>query len=83
MFRKFCLLTTVGAALMLAPAAFAGHSYKHGHVRAHGHHHHGHAHYRAGYHYRYAPVGWHRYEARPLFWERRDCIMVGPVWYCP
>jgi hypothetical protein len=80
MFQKFCLLTTVAAALIFVPAAFAGHSHKHPHM--HGHHH-GHGHYRAGYHYKYAPHGWHRYAARPLFWERRGCVMVGPVWYCP
>lgn len=29
------------------------------------------------------PYGWHRYHARPWDWERRGCLMFGPVWFCP
>jgi hypothetical protein len=48
-------------ALAMAPAAFAGKGKGHGHGH---HHHHGHTHYRAGYHYKCAPHGWHRYQFR-------------------
>ena len=38
--------------------------------------------YRAGHHYRSAPHGWRRYDRRPRDWNRRGCIMVGPLWFC-
>jgi len=35
-------------------------------------------------HYRHHPPrGWNRYSSRPWGWQRRGCIIVGPVWYCP
>lgn len=37
--------------------------------------------YRGGY--RRAPRGWRSYSYRPYGWQRRGCIIVGPVWYCP
>jgi len=40
-------------------------------------------HYVPGRRYSTAPRGWHRYHARPGNWQRRGCIMVGPVWFCP
>ena len=50
----------------------------------HGHSHkHGRSHYRAGHRYKTAPRGWRRYGARPGDWQRRGCILVGPVWFCP
>jgi len=37
-----------------------------------------------GRHYRHHPPrGWNRYDRRPWGWQRRGCITVGPVWYCP
>jgi len=39
--------------------------------------------YRAGQRYRTAPRGWHRYDRRPGNWNRRGCVMVGPLWFCP
>ncbi|MFA6265037.1 MAG: hypothetical protein WC670_04885 [Pseudolabrys sp.] len=39
--------------------------------------------YRAGQRYRSAPHGWHRYDRRPGDWNRRGCVMVGPLWFCP
>jgi hypothetical protein len=39
--------------------------------------------YIAGHRYRTAPHGWHRYHARPSNWRARNCILVGPVWFCP
>jgi hypothetical protein len=39
--------------------------------------------YRAGYRYRTAPHGWHRYSRRPGDWRTRGCVIVGPVWFCP
>ncbi len=38
--------------------------------------------YVAGRRYRSAPHGWHRYDRRPRDWNRRGCIMVGPLWFC-
>jgi hypothetical protein len=29
------------------------------------------------------PRGWHRYHSRPWDWQRRGCVMFGPVWFCP
>lgn len=42
-----------------------------------------HPQYRAGHRYKSAPRGWRRYSARPGDWQRRGCIIVGPVWFCP
>jgi hypothetical protein len=39
--------------------------------------------YAPGAHLRHAPRGWHRYHARPYNWRTRNCVMVGPVWFCP
>jgi hypothetical protein len=41
--------------------------------------------YRGGYgrNYYRAPKGWRSYSYRPFGWQRRGCIIVGPVWYCP
>lgn len=39
--------------------------------------------YRAGHRYRSAPHGWHRYDRRPGDWNRRGCVLVGPMWFCP
>jgi hypothetical protein len=39
--------------------------------------------YRAGGRYDRAPSNWHRYHKRPGDWQRRGCIVVGPVWWCP
>ena len=39
--------------------------------------------YAPGAHVRHAPRGWHRYHARPYNWRTRNCVMVGPVWFCP
>ncbi len=40
-------------------------------------------HYVPGRRYSTAPRGWHRHHARPGDWQRRGCVMVGPVWFCP
>lgn len=42
-----------------------------------------HHHYRAGHRYKTAPKGWRRHAARPGDWQRRGCVLVGPVWFCP
>jgi len=39
--------------------------------------------YRAGGHYSHAPSNWHRYNKRPGDWQRRGCVIVGPIWWCP
>lgn len=52
----------------------------HRHVQRHRHHHH---HYVPGRRYRSAPHGWHRHHHRPHNWQRRGCIMAGPLWFCP
>jgi hypothetical protein len=39
--------------------------------------------YRAGGHYNRAPSNWHRYDRRPGDWQRRGCVIVGPIWWCP
>jgi hypothetical protein len=39
--------------------------------------------YRAGGHYDRAPSNWHRYGKRPGDWQRRGCVIVGPIWWCP
>jgi hypothetical protein len=83
MFQKLCCVVIVAIALALAPAAFAAKSKGHKHGHGHYHHHHGHAHYHSGYHYKSAPRGWNRYQYRPLGWQARGCVVVGPVWYCP
>ena len=37
--------------------------------------------YRHGY--KHPPRGWRSYSSRPVFWERRGCLLIGPGWYCP
>lgn len=39
--------------------------------------------YRPGGRYNRPPPGWRRYGGRPGNWQRRGCVMVGPVWFCP
>ena len=39
--------------------------------------------YRAGQRYDRAPRGWRRYDRRPGNWRDRNCVLVGPVWFCP
>jgi hypothetical protein len=29
------------------------------------------------------PPGWRSYSYRPWGWERRGCLLIGPLWYCP
>jgi hypothetical protein len=43
----------------------------------------GHGRYMAGRRYRSAPHGWHRFDRRPGDWRARNCVMVGPLWFCP
>lgn len=31
----------------------------------------------------YEKRGWHRFNRRPGDWRRRNCVAVGPVWFCP
>ena len=33
--------------------------------------------------YKHPPKGWRSYSSRPIFWERRGCLLIGPGWYCP
>ena len=47
------------------------------------HHRHRRHHYRAGHRYRSAPPGWRRHHVRPWDWQRRGCVIGGPVWFCP
>jgi hypothetical protein len=47
--------------------------YKHGHYKHDAYKH----------SYKHAPRGWRSYSYRPWGWERRGCIVIGPVWYCP
>jgi hypothetical protein len=48
--------------------------------RSHG----GKHHYRAGGRYKTPPKNWrHRYNKRPHDWNKRGCVIVGPVWWCP
>ena len=49
----------------------------------HDDHGHGGPRYMAGRRYRSAPHGWHRFDRRPGDWRARNCVMVGPVWFCP
>lgn len=35
------------------------------------------------HHHRHPPRGWRSYSYRPWGWQRRGCIVIGPVWYCP
>lgn len=63
------------------PHAKPGHKHTkpaHKHGRKHGH-----SHYKPGHKYKSAPKGWRRHGARPSDWQRRGCIVVGPVWFCP
>lgn len=39
--------------------------------------------YVPGRRYRTAPPGYRRYSTRPYDWQRRGCIIVGPLWFCP
>ena len=39
--------------------------------------------YVPGRRYKSAPHGWRRYDRRPGDWNRRGCVLVGPVWFCP
>ena len=39
--------------------------------------------YVPGRRYKSAPRGYRRYGSRPHDWQRRGCIIVGPVWFCP
>lgn len=39
--------------------------------------------YVPGRRYDSPPRGYRRYDRRPGDWNRRGCIMVGPVWFCP
>jgi hypothetical protein len=32
---------------------------------------------------RNGPPGWRRYSSRPHDWQRRGCISIGPIWFCP
>jgi hypothetical protein len=32
--------------------------------------------------YRSPPRGYRRYSSRPRDWQRRGCILIGPVWFC-
>jgi hypothetical protein len=43
-------------------------------------HHHHHNAYKHGY--KHPPKGWKSYSHRPLFWERKGCIVIGRTWYC-
>ncbi|MEQ1719469.1 MAG: hypothetical protein ABL907_26335 [Hyphomicrobium sp.] len=27
--------------------------------------------------------GWNRYSYRPRGWRNRNCVSVGPIWFCP
>ena len=49
----------------------------------HDDHGHGGPRYVAGRRYHSAPHGWHRFDRRPGDWRARNCVMVGPVWFCP
>ena len=42
-----------------------------------------HRQYRPGGRYHSAPHGWRRYDRRPGDWNRRGCIVVGALWFCP
>ncbi len=55
-------------------------AHRRAHRRARTHHRY---YYVPGRHYRHAPHGWHRHHARPHDWQRRGCVIVGPVWFCP
>jgi hypothetical protein len=50
--------------------------YKKRHTRRHWNRHHGRR-------YHSPPPGWHRYHRRPWDWQRRGCMAIGPVWFCP
>ena len=38
--------------------------------------------YTPGRRYDRAPSHYHRHVYRPRDWERRGCILVGPMWFC-
>jgi hypothetical protein len=44
-----------------------------------------HRNWRGGHHGRRhgPPPGWRRYHTRPWDWQRRGCMAIGPVWFCP
>jgi hypothetical protein len=29
------------------------------------------------------PPGWRSYHERPYGWQERNCMQIGPLWYCP
>ncbi|MDH4983451.1 hypothetical protein [Hyphomicrobium sp. D-2] len=39
--------------------------------------------YKPGHKYDKAPKNWKRHGKRPSDWQRRGCVVVGPVWFCP
>ena len=39
--------------------------------------------FKPGHKYKSAPKGWRRHGKRPTDWQRRGCVIVGPVWFCP
>lgn len=39
--------------------------------------------FRAGERLREPPRGYRRYSSRPSYWRDRNCVMAGPVWFCP
>jgi hypothetical protein len=45
--------------------------------------HQGRRHYAPPRRYHRGPPGYRRYGSRPYNWQRRGCVMVGPVWFCP
>jgi Ni/Co efflux regulator RcnB len=46
-------------------------------------HKHKHQQWNPGHRYDRSPPGWRQYKARPYDWQRRGCVIVGPVWFCP
>ncbi len=39
--------------------------------------------YSYGHGYKHPPKNWHSYSYRPLGWQLRGCMAIGPLWYCP
>lgn len=39
--------------------------------------------YRAGQRLKSPPRGYRRYDRRPSYWRTRNCVSVGPLWFCP
>lgn len=49
-----------------------------------GHKHNAHSKYKPGHKYDKAPKNWKKHgNKRPKDWERRGCVVVGPLWFCP